>query len=88
MIFIIDVSSDANGSFCDQTLFSRFLATNIVKDALSVGDHHIRNNLFKIRIGFSLGARQEIVVFWVKDCWQIAINISTETLKSAKPLES
>lgn len=87
MISIIDVSSDANGSFGNQTLFASFLATHIVKNTFSIGDHYIRNNLFKIRIGFSEGTRHEIVILLIKDDWQIAVNLGTEALKNTQLLK-
>ena len=58
-----------------------------MKDALSVSDHHVGDDLFEGWIGLCPGAGLETVILLVKDRWQIAINISTETLKNAKLLE-
>jgi hypothetical protein len=57
------------------------------EECFSVSDYDIRNNLFEIRIGFSLGAGLKAVVLLVKDCRQIAINIGAESLKNAKLLK-
>ena len=86
MIFVIDVSSDTNGSFGNQTLFAGLLAANIVKNALAVSYHHVRDDLFELRVGLCVGTGQKPVVL-VQDRWQIAIDISTETLKNTKLLE-
>jgi len=88
MVFIIDVAADANGSFGNQTLFAGLLATNIMKNALSVSDHHIGDDLFEIRIRLCLGAGLKTVVLLIKDYWQIAINLGSETLKKAKLLKN
>jgi len=88
MVFIIDVAADANGSFGNQTLFAGLLATNIMKNALSVSDHHRGDDLFEIRIRLCLGAGLKTVVLLIKDYWQIAINLGSETLKKAKLLKN
>ena len=88
VIFVIDVAADANRSFGNQTLFASFLATNIMKNALSISDHDVGDNLFEVRIALCLGTGLKTVVLLIKDYWQIAINISSETLKNAKPFEN
>src|ERR1039457_1450963 len=87
VFFFIDVSADPNGSFCDQTLLASLFAPNIVKNTLSVSDDHIRNNLFKIWICFSLGTWQEAIVLDVENRRQIAIYIRVEPLENSKQLE-
>ena len=87
VIFVIDVAADANGSFGNQTLFASLLATNIMKDALSISDHHVWDNLFKGWIGFRAGAGLKTVVLLVQNFGQIAINISAETLKNTQLLK-
>ncbi len=86
-VIIVDVATDADGSFGGQTLLASLLAANIVENAFSVSDYHIRNNLFEIWICFRFRARQKTVVLWIKNCRQIIINISIETLKNAQPLK-
>jgi len=58
-----------------------------MQNIFSISDYHIWDNLFEIWICFSLGARLKTVVLLIKDCWQIVINISVETLKNAKLLK-
>ena len=87
IIYVIDVSTNANRPFRYQTLLASFLAAHIMKNVFSISDHDIWDNLFEVWIGFSLGARLKAVVLLVKDCRQIAINVGAESLKNAKPLK-
>ena len=84
VIFVIDVSANTDGTFGDQTLFPSFLAANIVKNALSISDHHIRDDLLEIRIDLGLGTRLETVVLLIQDGRQIVVNITSETLKDTE----
>ena len=58
-----------------------------MKNIFSIGDHDVWNDLFEVWICFSLRARLKAVVLWIKNCRQIIINVSVETLKNAKPLK-
>jgi hypothetical protein len=58
-----------------------------MQDAFSISHHDVWNNLFEVWIGFSLGARLEAVVIFVKYCGQIAANVGAESLKNTKPLK-
>jgi len=87
IVFIIDMSTNTDRPFCNQTLFTCLLATNIVKDTFPISDHNIRNNLLEGWIGFSKGTGHKTIIFFIENRWQITINISAETLKNSKLLE-
>jgi len=87
VIVVVDVSTNANRPFRHQTLLARLLAANIMQDAFSISDHHIRNDLFEGRICFRLGTGHETVIFLFKDGRQIASNIRAKTLKNSKLLK-
>jgi hypothetical protein len=87
VIFVIDVTTDANGSFGHQSLFACLLATNIMKNALSISDHDVGDDLFEGWIDLCPGTGLKTVVLLVKDGWQIAINLRAETLKNTEPLK-
>src|ERR1022692_407846 len=67
MIFVIDVAANANGPFRNQTLLPSLLAANIMKNPLSVSDHHVRDDLFEVWICFSFGTGHETVVFDIEN---------------------
>ena len=58
-----------------------------MKNALSISDHYVWDYLFEGWIDLCSGTGLKTVVFLVQDCWQIAINISAETLKNAQLLK-
>lgn len=58
-----------------------------MENVFSISDHDVWNDLFEVWIGFSMGARLKAVVLLVKDCRQIAIHISIESLKNSKLLK-
>ena len=87
VVFIVDVSANADGAFRDQTLLARFFTTNIMKNAFSICNHNIRDDLFEAKICFSIGAGHEAIIFRIKNDRQIAAYISTETLKDTKLFE-
>jgi hypothetical protein len=58
-----------------------------MKNALAIGDHHVRDDLFESWIGFGPGPWLKTVILLVQDYWQIAVDISAETLKNAQPLK-
>ena len=84
IIYVIDVSTNANRPFRYQTLFASFFTANVMKNAFSISNQNIRDNLFEVGIGFSLGAGHETVVFRIENGLEITICISTETLKNTK----
>jgi len=87
IIYVIDVSTNANRPFRYQTLLASFFAAHIMKNAFPISDHHIRNNLFEGRIRFRLGARHETVVLGIKNRRQIAVQLGVETLKNTELLK-
>jgi hypothetical protein len=58
-----------------------------MKNALSIGDHHVGDDLFEGWIDLCPGTGLKTVVLLVKDGWQIAINLRAETLKNTEPLK-
>jgi len=58
-----------------------------MKNALSIGDHHIWDDLFESWIGLCQGTGLKTIVLAVKNCWQIATDVSVETLKNTKLLK-
>jgi len=87
VVVVVDVPTNANGSFGNQTLFAPLFATNIVQDAFAIRDYDIRNDLFIIRVSFSLGAELESIVFLVKDDFKVTIHLSIKTLKNSQLLK-
>jgi len=75
VIFVINVTTNANRSFGNQTLLTGFLATNIMQDAFPISNHHIRDNLFEGWVRFGLGTSHKTIVFGVEDRLQIQIHI-------------
>ena len=73
----------ADGTFGNQTLFTRFFATNIMQDALAIRNYDVRDDLLEVWVGFGLGAGLKTVVLLVEDDRQITVHISPESLKSA-----
>ena len=88
MVFIVDVAANADRPFCHQAFFAGILAANIMQDILPVGDHHVRNDLLEGWIDLGLGTGHETVVPGIKNGWQIAFHIGTETLKNAELIEN
>ena len=87
VVLVVDVSANANRPFRDQPLLASFFAANIMENTLSVGNHHIRDYLFEVRICFCLRAGHETIVPGIEDCRQVAVHFRAEPLKNTKLLE-
>ena len=87
IIYVVDVSTNANRPFRYQTLLASFFAADIMTDIFAISDHHVWNYLFVGWISLCTRAWLKTVVFLLKNCWQITGDICAETLKNPKPLE-
>ena len=54
LIYIIDVATDADGTFGDQALFTGLFAAHIMQNVFAIGDQNVRDDLFELPDRFRL----------------------------------
>ena len=84
---IVQVTTDPDRAFRDQTLFACFFPADVMQDGVAVDDQGVGDDLLVGGIVFGLGARQEEVVPTREQGAEIFFRLEIEAVETAEFVE-